>query len=40
MNPALALAIEKAKAANMPNTNIERSIARVSDKNAAQAAKL
>ena len=36
MNPALALAIEKAKAANMPNTNIERSIARVSDKNAAQ----
>ena len=36
MNPALALAIEKAKAANMPNTNIERSIARVSDKDAAQ----
>lgn len=36
MNPALALAIEKAKAANMPNTNIERSIARVSDKNVAQ----
>jgi YebC/PmpR family DNA-binding regulatory protein len=36
MNPALALAIEKAKAANMPNTNIERSIARVSDKSAAQ----
>jgi YebC/PmpR family DNA-binding regulatory protein len=36
MNPALALAIEKAKAANMPNTNIERSIARVSDKTAAQ----
>ena len=36
MNPALALAIEKAKAANMPNANIERSIARVSDKNAAQ----
>ena len=35
MNPALALAIEKAKAANMPNTNIERSIARVSDKSAA-----
>lgn len=35
MNPALALAIEKAKAANMPNVNIERSIARVSDKNAA-----
>lgn len=36
MNPTLALAIEKARAANMPNTNIERSIARVSDKNAAQ----
>lgn len=36
MNPALALAIEKARAANMPNANIERSIARVSDKNAAQ----
>lgn len=36
MNPALAMAIEKAKAANMPNTNIERSIARVSDKSAAQ----
>ncbi|MFT4532653.1 MAG: YebC/PmpR family DNA-binding regulatory protein [Candidatus Saccharimonadales bacterium] len=36
MNPPLALAIEKAKAANMPNTNIERSIARVTDKSAAQ----
>jgi len=36
MNPALALAIDKAKAANMPNTNIERSIARVTDKSAAQ----
>ncbi len=36
MNPTLALAIEKAKAANMPNANIERSIARVSDKNAAE----
>ena len=36
MNPALALAIEKAKAANMPNVNIERSIARVTDKSAAQ----
>ena len=36
MNPALALAIEKAKAANMPNANIERSIARVTDKSAAQ----
>lgn len=36
MNPSLALAIEKAKAANMPNVNIERAIARVSDKNASQ----
>jgi YebC/PmpR family DNA-binding regulatory protein len=36
MNPSLALAIEKAKSANMPNANIERSIARVSDKSAAQ----
>ena len=35
MNPALYLAIEKAKAANMPMTNVERAIARVSDKNAA-----
>ena len=34
MNPALALAIDKAKSANMPNANIERSIARVADKNA------
>lgn len=36
MNPTLSLAIEKAKAANMPNANIERSIARVTDKSAAQ----
>jgi len=36
MNTSLTLAIEKAKAANMPNVNIERAIARVSDKNAAQ----
>ena len=36
MNPTLALAVEKAKAANMPNANIERSIARVTDKSAAQ----
>ncbi len=36
MNPSLALAIEKAKAANMPNANIERSIARVADKSVAQ----
>lgn len=35
MNPALALAIEKAKQANMPNANVERAIARASDKNAA-----
>jgi len=36
MNPSLAMAIEKAKAANMPNANIERSIARVTDKSVAQ----
>lgn len=36
MNPSLALAIEKARAVNMPNTNIERSIARVADKSASQ----
>ncbi len=35
-NSALALAIEKAKSANMPNANIERSIARAADKSAAQ----
>lgn len=35
-NPALAMIIEKAKAANMPMANIERSIQRVKDKNAAQ----
>lgn len=35
MNPALALAIEKAKQANMPNANIQRAIDRVNDKNAA-----
>lgn len=35
MNPSLALAIDKAKAANMPLANIERAIARVADKNAA-----
>lgn len=35
MNPTLALAIAKAKAANMPNVNIDRSIARVTDKSAA-----
>lgn len=36
MNSALALAIEKAKAANMPNATIQRAIDRVNDKNAAQ----
>ncbi|HEY5549607.1 MAG TPA: YebC/PmpR family DNA-binding transcriptional regulator [Candidatus Saccharimonadales bacterium] len=35
-NSALALAVEKAKAANMPTANIERSIQRVADKSAAQ----
>ena len=35
-NTSLAMAIEKAKAANMPMSNIERAIARVADKNAAQ----
>lgn len=36
MNNALAMAIEKAKAANMPMSNIERAIQRVADKSAAQ----
>ena len=35
MNPSLALAIEKARAVNMPNANIDRAIARAADKNAA-----
>lgn len=35
MNATLAVAIEKAKAANMPGSNIQRAIDRVSDKNAA-----
>lgn len=35
MNSTLALAIEKAKAANMPAANIQRAIDRVADKNAA-----
>ena len=35
MNPNLAMAIEKAKAANMPAANIQRAIDRVADKNAA-----
>jgi len=36
MNSTLAMAIEKAKAANMPMANIERSIQRVKDKAAAE----
>lgn len=36
MNFSLRLAMDKAKAANMPMNNIERAIQRVSDKNAAQ----
>ena len=35
MNSTLAMAIEKAKQANMPTANIQRAIDRVSDKNAA-----
>ena len=35
MNSALALAIERAKAANMPGTNIQRAIDRVADTAAA-----
>jgi YebC/PmpR family DNA-binding regulatory protein len=35
MNAALALAIERARAVNMPNANIQRAIDRVNDKNAA-----
>lgn len=35
INTSLAMAIEKAKLANMPTTNIERAIKRVADKNAA-----
>ena len=35
MNASLAMAIEKAKAANMPNANIQRAVDRASDKNAA-----
>lgn len=36
MNPSLAMAIEKARQANMPKENIQRSIDRVADKSAAQ----
>lgn len=35
-NSSLAIAVEKARAANMPNANIERSIQRAADKSAAQ----
>ncbi|HEX4662262.1 MAG TPA: YebC/PmpR family DNA-binding transcriptional regulator, partial [Candidatus Saccharimonadales bacterium] len=35
MNPILAMVIEKAKQANMPNANIQRAIDRVADKSAA-----
>lgn len=35
-NSTLALVVEKAKAANMPSANIQRSIDRVKDKSAAQ----
>jgi YebC/PmpR family DNA-binding regulatory protein len=35
INSTLAMVIEKAKAANMPMSNIERAIQRVADKNAA-----
>lgn len=34
MNPSLAMVLEKARQANMPKANIERAIARVSDKSA------
>jgi len=35
MNSALALAVEKARAANMPNANVQRAIDRAADKSAA-----
>ena len=35
INPSLAMAIEKARAVNMPNANIDRAVARAADKNAA-----
>ena len=40
MNSALALAIEKAKSANMPAANIQRAIDRVADKSAEQLAEV
>lgn len=36
INSSLAMAIEKAKSANMPGANIDRAIKRVSDKNSVQ----
>lgn len=36
MNPNLQMAIDKARASNMPKDNIQRSIDRAADKNAAQ----
>ena len=35
INPTLAMAIDKARAVNMPSVNIQRAIDRVADKNAA-----
>lgn len=35
MNPSLAMMLEKARQANMPKVNIERAIARVTDKSAS-----
>lgn len=35
MNPSLAMVLDKARLANMPKANIERAIARVKDKSAA-----
>ncbi|MBQ1298467.1 YebC/PmpR family DNA-binding transcriptional regulator [Candidatus Saccharibacteria bacterium] len=35
MNPSLAMVLEKARRANMPKANIERAIARASDKSSA-----
>jgi len=35
MNPTLAMVLDKARKANMPKANIERAIARATDKNAA-----
>ena len=35
MNPSLAMVLEKARKANIPKANIERAIARASDKNSA-----